>query len=138
MLRVSCSVFVESTFVSPVVSVLRSPVGPALEGNHLLARRSPQESPLGPPVVPFYFFFLGGEGSTTKINYRKKRHSYSNLSTQEPSPAWSVSLAGRARQILLVPRGLRGAHAVPWRQMSPTPSGGRNKGEAFGLGACLF
>ena len=36
---------------------------------------------LGPPVVPFYPFF--GEGSPTKIDYRKKGtgYPYSNLST---------------------------------------------------------
>ena len=37
---------------------------------------------LGPPVVPFYPFL--GEGSPTKIDYRKKGYPYSNLSTGGP------------------------------------------------------
>ena len=27
---------------------------------------------IGPPVVPFYRFFFGWEGSPTKVDYRKK------------------------------------------------------------------
>ena len=38
---------------------------------------------LGPPVVPFYPFL--GEGSPTKIDYRKKGYPYVNLSTKGPS-----------------------------------------------------
>ena len=34
-----------------------------------------RERPLGPPVVPVYRFFLGWEGSPTKIEYRKKKDS---------------------------------------------------------------
>ena len=37
---------------------------------------------LGPPVEPFYPF--SGEGSPTKIDYRKKGYPYSNLSTGGP------------------------------------------------------
>ena len=36
---------------------------------------------LGPPVVPRCRFFFGRESSPIKINYRKKRHAYSGLST---------------------------------------------------------
>ena len=38
---------------------------------------------LRPPVVPFYLFL--GEGSPTKVDYRKERHPYSNLSTGGPT-----------------------------------------------------
>ena len=38
---------------------------------------------LGPPVAPFYPFF--GEGSPTKIDYRKNKYPYSILSTGGPS-----------------------------------------------------
>ena len=38
-----------------------------------------------PSQVPFYRFFLGWEGSPTKIDYRKKGYLYSNLSTGGPS-----------------------------------------------------
>ena len=44
---------------------------------------------LGPPVVPFYPFW--GEGSPTKIDYRKKWDPYSNLSTGGPGRAKQVS-----------------------------------------------
>ena len=42
-------------------------------------------STVGPPVVPFLTPFFGWEGSPTKIDYRKKRYPYSNLSTGAPS-----------------------------------------------------
>ena len=38
------------------------------------------ERNLGPPVAPFYHFFMRG-GSPTKIDYRQKGYHYSSLST---------------------------------------------------------
>ena len=40
---------------------------------HLTCSKDKLESPvLGPPVVPFLTLFFSGEGSPTKIDYRKK------------------------------------------------------------------
>ena len=39
----------------------------------------------GSPAVPFCLFFLGGEGSPTKMDCRKKGCPDSNLSTEGPS-----------------------------------------------------
>ena len=54
----------------------------------------------GPPVVPFYPVF--GEGSPTKIDYRKKGCSYSNLSTGGPRRCVGCILS-RGRALLPLP-----------------------------------
>ena len=52
-------------------------------GDPLLALLAIGNRKLGPPVVPFLTLFLG-EGSPTKIDYRKKLvPNYSNLSNLE-------------------------------------------------------
>ena len=64
-----------------------------------IAGRKPQSQwkthyALGPPVVPFLTPFLG-EGSPSKIDYRKSWHPSSNLSTGGPSAFWHLlALAG--------------------------------------------
>ena len=50
-----------------------------------------QATRLGPPVVVYYLFW--GEGSPTKIDYRKKWYPYSNLSTGGPTRRWSFVMS---------------------------------------------
>ena len=74
---------------------------------------------LGPPIVPLlpsFFFFLGG-GSPTKTHYQRKKvgYPYSNLSTGGPSGGFMAggfeSLAQRLGPVLPKTGGASGASA---------------------------
>ena len=70
---------------------------------------------LGPPVVPFFPCLFLGEGSATKIDYRKEGYAYSNLATGGPmswmpgqaavGPTSESSPGLRWRSFVLSPEG---------------------------------